>query len=102
MPLSSDEFQATIIEGQKSLSKHMANMSGEISSIKNNSEKFEQEMRSYLESNPRTNQKGAMESISENTEDIKILKTDVSAVKDKVASMYKQLKSMATAPLVNE
>tara|TARA_R110002020_G_scaffold161998_1_gene347422 strand:- start:698 stop:1111 length:414 start_codon:yes stop_codon:yes gene_type:complete len=93
MPFTDAQFKKEMIDGQRRLSKLIADVAGEVSTIKNNQQFFEIEMRTHLESNPRTHQKGLVETVSGNTNDIVSLKTRTNAVRENVKENTKQIKT---------
>lgn len=79
------ELLEIILRQSKDNAKNQLEFASKVSIFMNEQNLFNAEFRGYLESNERTNQKGLVEQVKENTIDINTIKTDKKVDKAKVS-----------------
>jgi len=77
------ELLEIILEQSKENAKKQLKLAADFSIFMNEHSLFKAEIRGYLESNDKTNQKGLVEQVTENTYDIQSIKTEKKVEKAK-------------------
>ena len=70
------ELLEIILRQSKDNARNQLDFASKVSVFMNNQGVFNAEIRGYLESNDKTNQKGLVEQVKENTSEIQVIKTD--------------------------
>ena len=78
------ELLEIILHQTKENAKNQLNFAGKVSSFMNNQNIFNSEIKGYLESNSKTNQKGLVEQVKVNTYDINQIQTEKKVDKAKI------------------
>lgn len=87
------QLQEQYIKNQEEILRHIGNLTGEFSVMKNDIDRA----LSYLENNDKTNQKGIVEQVEINANDIQEIKTDRKVTKGKIAMTIIIFTSIGTA-----
>ena len=90
------ELLEIILQQTKDNARNQLNFSGKVSTFMNKQEIFNAEIRGYLESNGKTNQKGIIEQVGSNTQDIHDIKTERKVEKRTIAFISTAIGSVIT------
>lgn len=93
---SNKELLEIILNQTKENAIQQLNFAGKVSTFMNEQNLFNSEIRGYLESNHRTNQKGIIEQVGVNTQDIHNIKTEKKVEKRTIAVISTTLGSVIT------
>jgi hypothetical protein len=73
-----------LIEQAKQNAENQLDFAGKVSIFMNKQDVFNSEIRGFIESNPKTNQKGLVEQVKENTDEISLINTEKKVDKAKI------------------
>lgn len=82
--VSKREKLDVLIEQSKKQALKQYEFAAKVSNFMNDQAIFNQEIRGFIESNPRTNQKGLVEQVKVNTDDIALINTEKKVDKAKI------------------
>lgn len=73
-----------LLEQSRKSAEEQLDFAAKVSVFMNNQEVFNAEIRGFIESNPKTNQKGLVEQVKVNTDDISLINTEKKVDKAKI------------------